>query len=161
MFLIPATKKSFQQHIHDCEVVIQIQCLFCFVFFNFPHCLLKLKQLEIVDWKMKVQFVWNLGSLYSWKTPFNQEFFHVILSWKPFYEVFMNFHPAWFYLGNFVNLFIYIVVLSFLLGFYSKSYFAEVAIETCIITLVVLRKAVLDCSYFETLNYNFKVVLFW
>ena len=36
---------------------------------------------------MKVQFVWNLDSLYSWKTPFNQEFFHVILSSKPFYEV--------------------------------------------------------------------------
>ena len=49
MTLIPATKKSFQQHIHDSEGVIQIQCLFCFVFFNFPHCLVKLKQLEIVD----------------------------------------------------------------------------------------------------------------
>ena len=53
-----------------------------------------------------------------------------------------------FYLGNFVNLFIYTAGLSFLLGFYSKSCFTEVAIEKCCITLVVLRKAVLNCSCF-------------
>ena len=58
-------------------------------------------------------------------------------------------HPACFYLGNFFNLFIYIAVLSFLSGFYSESYFTEVAIEKCVITLVVLRKAVLDWSCYE------------
>lgn len=37
----------------------------------------------------------------------------------------------------------------FLLAFYSKSYFTEVATEKCFISLVVLRKTFLHGSCFE------------
>ena len=60
------------------------------------------------------------------------------------------FYRAFFYLGNFVNLFI---DLHWSVIFFVRNLvqvlFTEVAIEKYVITLVVLWKAVLDCSCFE------------